>query len=222
MLKLEMEKQLKILLLEDDTDLGETLEEFLELEGFEITLVRNGKIASQFIVEEEFDLYIFDINVPNINGMELFKLLTKNNSKVPTIFISAIIDIKEITKAFELGAIDYIKKPFEPEELLLRIKKEFNNIKEEKEINYNNLSYNTKSKILKIDNQIVSLGKSQAIIFDCLINNIGEVVETEFFYKALENNSNTSLKSSMNKLKNKLKINIKNIRGKGYLIDKTI
>jgi len=108
----------KILLLEDDILLAQTLEELLEFEGFEVTLVGRGNDAIDVTYENSFDLYVFDINVPDINGLELLQSLRDASDTTPTIFISALVDLNSISKAFSIGADDYIKKPFFPEVLV--------------------------------------------------------------------------------------------------------
>jgi DNA-binding response OmpR family regulator len=214
-----MNKLKKILLLEDDNNLGETIEEFLNFEGFETTLVSNGKIARQFIEEEEFDIHIFDINIPELNGMDLLEILNNDKIKTPTIFISAIIDIKEITRAFELGAIDYLKKPFESEELLLRIKKTLKMLQVTNIILYKDIEYDSIKKILKRNGEIIALGKIQGNIFDKLITNIGNVIETEELLELLDTKSTTVLKSTINKIKKRTLLDIENVRNLGYIVD---
>src|SRR3990167_6939665 len=107
----------RILLLEDDLVLGQTLVELLVSEGYSVTLAKGGDEAVDATYENRFDLYIFDINVPDINGLELLKSLRDADDKTPTVFISALVDLGSISKAFEVGAEDYIKKPFFPQEL---------------------------------------------------------------------------------------------------------
>jgi len=104
----------KILLLEDDRALGETLEELLREDGYDVDWVIDGAEAADKTFEQKYDLYIFDINVPEIDGFDLLESLRNAKDDTPTIFISALVDIKTIAKGFELGADDYIKKPFFP------------------------------------------------------------------------------------------------------------
>ncbi len=105
----------KILLLEDDVLLAETIQELLESQDYSITLVTTGNEAVDITYDNSFDLYIFDINVPDINGLDLLESLRAADDTTPAIFISALVDINSISKAFEIGADDYIKKPFFPD-----------------------------------------------------------------------------------------------------------
>jgi DNA-binding response OmpR family regulator len=111
----------KILLLEDDEVLSETLLELLESEGFALTHVADGEQALDATFVSRFDLMILDVNVPFIDGFELLKSLRESGDMTPAIFITARTDIASLSRGFEVGADDYIKKPFDFDELLVRI-----------------------------------------------------------------------------------------------------
>ena len=115
---------MKILLLEDDLALNDLLNEHLEDREFDVTLCTNGQEALEYLVDEKFDLAILDINTPGITGIEVLKRLRneyKNNT--PTIVITAYQDTNYLKESFENGVDDYIKKPFDLEELDQRINK---------------------------------------------------------------------------------------------------
>jgi DNA-binding response OmpR family regulator len=207
----------KILLLEDDIELGETIKELLEYEEYNVTLVDDGSKALDESYDTNYDLYIFDINVPEINGLELLKSLRDALDETPAIFISALVDMNSIAKGFAIGADDYIKKPFFPEELLIRVNAKFMQIN--KNIFYKNIEYNPSSKLLKMDNETVSLGESQRLLFDTFIHNIGNVLDKEILLECLEHPSDTALRVAINKLKKTLNLDIKNIRGVGYTLE---
>ena len=111
---------MKILLLEDDTSLASILVDFLE-ESYEVVHTYSMKKALHLSEEQIFDLYIFDINVPDGDGIFLLKELRSFHDTTPTIFITAFHDTKYLKSAFESGANDFIKKPFDLEELAQRI-----------------------------------------------------------------------------------------------------
>ena len=111
----------KILLLEDDEVLSETLIELLEDEGLEVTHVLDGEMALDATFVGHFDLLLLDINVPFLNGFTLLGSLRDSGDTTPAIFITALTDIVSLSKGFEIGADDYIKKPFDFDELLVRI-----------------------------------------------------------------------------------------------------
>jgi len=214
---------MKILLLEDDTVLGESLQEFLEMEGFEVEHVTRGEEVYDRTFEARYDLYILDINVPDINGLEVLKELYEAEDRTPAIYISALTDIRSITQGFDLGAIDYLKKPFDPEELLLRIRRHFQQTLEpaSRLLQYGNLRFEPESgKIQKVDGESFYLGEIQGRIFQTLLEREGQLVPTRDLLDLLERSNLNALRVTMAKLKKKLGITITNVRGQGYLLEK--
>ena len=207
---------MKILLLEDDYNLATTLKEILELENYEVDIANNAEEAYEKTFNKKYDLYIFDINLPDENGIEVLKNLKNADDNTPTIFITALTDLNTMAKAFEAGSEDYIKKPFEPEELLIRIKAKIN--KKNNIIKINDIEYDPFTKEIKKNGKIISIGSTLKDIFHELITNANRVVSKEQLIDAT-NSTDSSLKVNINKLKKKLGIDIKNIRGEGYLIE---
>lgn len=207
----------KILLLEDDLLLAQTLQELLESEGYDVTLAASGNSAIDESYDNSFDLYIFDINVPDINGLELLKSLRDAEDKTQTIFISALVDLKSIAKAFEIGAEDYIKKPFFPEELLIRVNAKL--ATKNSNIKHQTIEYNPQTKLLKKDGHILTLGETQGKLFGIFIQNIGQVLDKDLLLECLEKPSPTGLRVAITKLKQTTGLDIKNLRGIGYILE---
>ncbi|EDZ63192.1 two-component response regulator [Sulfurimonas gotlandica GD1] len=207
----------KILLLEDDLLLAQTLHELLESEGYDVTLVTSGNSAIDESYEHSFDLYIFDINVPDINGLELLKSLRDADDNTQAIFISALVDLNSIAKAFEIGAQDYIKKPFFPEELLIRVNAKL--AIKSSNIKYKTIEYNPQKKLLKKDGHALALGETQEKLFSIFIQNIGQVLDKDILMECLEKPSPTGLRVAITKLKQTTGLNIKNLRGVGYILE---
>jgi DNA-binding response OmpR family regulator len=207
-----------ILLLEDDYELAETLQELLEAHDYSVDVVHNGNDAIDASYENKYDLYVFDINVPDISGIELLQSLREADDSTPTIFISALVDLNTIAKGFEVGADDYIKKPFFPEELLIRIKAKLSHAS--RDIEYKNLLYKPDKKELYIDGKIISLGEVQECLCDIFFNNIGNVLDKSILMDCLVNPSDTALRVALNKFKHITNLPIKNIRGVGYILEK--
>ena len=205
---------MKILLLEDDYNLAESLKEILELEGYEVDIASSAKETYEKTFNKNYDLYIFDINLPDENGIEALKNLRFAGDETPTIYITALTDIDTMAKAFESGAEDFIKKPFEVEELLIRLKAKFN--KKNSEIKIKDITYNPLTKEIKKNGKIIQLGDTLKNIFHEWATNLNRIVPKEKF---LDYTSEKSLRVNINKLKNKLGIEIKNIRGEGYIIE---
>ncbi len=208
-----------ILLLEDDYELAETLKELLELHDYSVTLTHNGNDAIDASYEKSHDLYVFDINLPDMNGIELLESLRSAEDDTPTIFISALVDLNTIAKGFEVGADDYIKKPFFPEELLIRVKAKF--AQTNKNITYKNLTYNPEKKELYIDGSIVALGEVQECLCDIFMHNIGNVLDKSLLMDCLLHPSDSALRVALNKFKHITKLPIKNVRGVGYILEKS-
>ncbi len=207
----------KILLLEDDKLLAQTLQELLQSEGYDVTLVLDGGAAADATYGGGFDLYIFDINVPEINGLELLESLRSADDKTPAIFISALIDLNSISKGFEVGADDYIKKPFFPEELLIRVNAKL--AQQTSVINYGDLEYDPKTKLLRKDGHAIVLGEVQERLFELFINNIDQVMDKDILMDCLEKPSPTALRVALTKLKQTTGLNIQNLRGVGYILE---
>lgn len=208
-----------ILLLEDDFELAETLQELIEAEGYEVDVCHTGNDAIDISYEKSYDLYVFDINVPDISGLELLESLRHAEDKTPAIFISALVDLNTIAKGFEVGADDYIKKPFYPEELLIRIKAKL--ARQTQEIVFKNLRYNPQKRELSVDGKIVSLGEVQICLLDTFLRNLGSVIEKSALMECLSHPSESALRVALNKLKQTLGLEIKNIRGVGYILEKS-
>lgn len=115
------DKKYNIILVEDDATLGYLLSEYLRMKGFEITLAKNGKIALEKLESNYYDLGILDIMMPEMDGFTLAKEIQKRNSSLPFIFLSAKSLKIDVLKGFSLGAVDYLKKPIDEEELVIRI-----------------------------------------------------------------------------------------------------
>ena len=144
-------EKLKILLAEDDLNLGVLLVDYLQAEGFDVRLCKDGELALKAFLAEQFDLCLFDVMMPVMDGFTLAKKVRIKNKKVPIIFITARSQKEDKLKGYDLGADDYITKPFDEEELLWKIKAVIRRIPETK----------SESKI-----EIISIGK---YIFD--VNN---------------------------------------------------
>lgn len=114
---------MRVLLLEDEHMLQSAISEYLSETGYLVDAFEDGEEAYAQIQKQSYDLFIFDINTPSIDGLSLLEKLQKEKIFVPTVFISAITQIEQISKAYELGCYDYLKKPFHLKELSLHIER---------------------------------------------------------------------------------------------------
>ncbi len=220
---------MKIFLLEDELMLQSSVCEYLEALGHTIACFGDGKEAQKDLETNIYDLLILDINVPNIDGLNVMKDLYKNNTFTPTIFISANIDINTISEAFDLGAIDYLKKPFHLKELGLRIQKEVKNIQQHKSLHTilsKNYSFSLDNNTLFYNKEVEQLTKKKLQIINYLASNIGIIITIDILREYIwdsEPVSDATIRTEMSRLKKSLKENfIKNIKGIGYTINKYI
>lgn len=114
---------MKLLLLEDDPILSDIIEEFLVENGLHVTPFYDGEEALESVFSTPYDILLLDINVPSLNGFEFLSALNAAKLRIPVIYITSLNQISEVKKGFALGAEDYLKKPFDLEELLSRIKR---------------------------------------------------------------------------------------------------
>ena len=148
----------KILVLEDDELFASTVEDFLSDEGFEVDIASDGEECLELNFKKNYDLYLLDINVPKINGLDLLVQLRNSGDNTPSIFLTSYKDKDTLQTAFLNGCDDYLKKPADLDELLLRIiallkrnKKQFDIIKLSNTLTYNPLNKRIYENIL-IDN----------------------------------------------------------------------
>lgn len=207
----------KILLLEDDRLLAETIQEMLEDDNYHVDLAITGGEAADLSYENSYDLYIFDINVPEIDGFKLLESLRNASDKTPTIFMSAMVDINSISKGFELGAEDYLKKPFFPEELLIRVRAKL--LVEEELFTCGDFSYDEKHNEFKKAGVRLSLGEVQQALFEQFYHNVGRTIDKDILLECLTQPSSTALRVAINKLKQTTGLPIENVRGVGYVLE---
>jgi len=208
---------MKILLLEDDHILCESLKEFLELEGYKVDVAHRGSEVFDLTFKQTYDLYILDVNVPGIDGFDVLSELRDAEDYTPAIYITALTDIKSISKGFAVGAEDYIKKPFDPEELVIRIKSKYQS--DDNIIRLHDIEYDPVSRVLKKSGQTIGLGEVQQNLFHTLIMEQNKIVDSFTLMDFLEQPNANALRVNLTKLKNKLGIEIKNIRAQGYMIE---
>ena len=209
----------KILLLEDDEILSQTLLQLLKLEGYDVTLVCDGEEALDATYASNFDLYLLDINVPLLNGIDFLKLSRDAEDKTPAFFISALRDISSLSKAFDSGCDDYIKKPFDMDELLIRIKAILK--KDNPFIEYKNIKFDLYENRIYVNDKEANCGNVEKAIFSLLIRNISITINKSMFLDVMNKPSETGLRVLINKLRKTLDLDILNIKGIGYKLEKT-
>ena len=206
----------KLLLLEDDPNLSKSLIKYLKLNGYEVDWAKNGEEAMDFSYKNSYDLYLFDINVPLLNGVDLLTELRNAEDFTPTIIISAMVDIESVTKGFIAGADDYVKKPFDPEELLIRIKAKTASLK--KSLTFRDFEIDLQSNKIKYKKEPIYLGFVQKNLLIALIQNYPNPVTKDELLLLLDKPTDLALRVNIAKLKKHFDIKIQSIRGVGYKI----
>ncbi len=206
----------KLLLLEDDPILSKTLIKYLTHHDYEVDWAKNGEEAMDLSYENNYNLYLFDINVPLLNGVDLLSALREAEDLTPTIIISALIDVGSITKGFIAGADDYMKKPFDPEELLIRIKAKTSKLKER--LKFKDFEIDMQKEEIFHDGKPIYLGLVQKNLLISLIQNQPNPVTKDELMLFLDKPSDLALRVNISKLKKNLNIEINNVRGVGYKI----
>ncbi len=223
-----MEKKSHILCIDDDDKIRELLEIFLNKHNFVVSTAKDAfegeKISELFL----FDLIVLDIMMPKKSGIEFLNKFRKRNTSVPIIMLTANSQLEKKTKSFNFGCDDYLIKPFEPIELVLRINKllnpRINKLKKSSEFFFGDFKYNLNTKTLKKNEKHIGLTGAEQYLLEILVNNINREVSREFVIQKLKLGSNLrSIDVLVNRLRKKITSSgnisfLKTIRGKGYML----
>ncbi len=216
---------MRILLLEDEYSLRISIQEFLEDIGYEVDGFKNGVQAYDAIYEKHYDLLLLDVNVPLMSGFELLEKIRKDGNKTSAIFLTSMVDMTNLKEGYKRGCCDYIRKPFDLEELELRISQVFSKLYEDNDsIELAcNLNYQLTSGKLMEDNQEIVLRKTEKEMLEVLIKHKNVVVSTEIFQDEVwgEYVEPATIRVQLNNLRKKLPQGvIQNRRGLGYIIER--
>jgi DNA-binding response OmpR family regulator len=209
-------QSLHILILEDDLLFAESLEDFFQEEGFLTTHANDGEKALSLTYEEHYDLLLLDVNVPSLNGFELLKTLRQNQQNTPAIFITSFKSKESIKEGFLMGGDDYLTKPVDLDELLLRVLALLRRAhKLETSLQIGMATYFPKEGVIEKAQQHYQLSKKVNLLLQLLQENQNSIVTTERIYTHLwawdETPSPSSLRVYINELKK--------ILGKEYIIN---
>ncbi|UYZ33685.1 response regulator transcription factor [Clostridium beijerinckii] len=232
-----MEKKKSILVVDDEKDIREVIEIYLINEGFEVITACDGLEALEKLKNEAIDLIILDIMMPKLDGIRTC-LKIREEKKMPIIMLSAKSEDSDKILGLNIGADDYVVKPFNPLELVARVKSQirrttsFNEPREENddEICIDGLVINTATREVFVDDKFVRLTPREFEILKVLAINIGRVLSTEQIYENVWDepffNSDNTVAVHIRNIREKIEINpkepkyIKLVWGVGYKIDK--
>ena len=174
---------MKILLLEDDLGFQESVCEFLQTLGYEVTAVSDGQEACDLIEKNFYHLFILDIKVPGVNGHEVIKYIRSLNPNAPIMITTSLVDIDDMAIGYELGCNEYLKKPFELAELKFRVAElmrkyygtdDKNIVKINKEF-----SFNLNKRVLYKNGKAVDLSAKEVALVECLVSHLNSYVSME-------------------------------------------
>lgn len=181
----------KILLLEDDLSLNEIISDALSDEGFKVSCVYDAQEALEKAYEENFDLWIFDVKVPKGNGFEILKELRESAKNTPAIFLTSLSMLDDVKQGFSSGCDDYIKKPFDVDELIIRvkniIKRNFSHQKEDLILlsTSKNISFDPLNKTLYQDKEIITLTNKEKELLSLLLKKRPHFVSIETIFNEI-------------------------------------
>ncbi|MAD41236.1 MAG: DNA-binding response regulator [Arcobacter sp.] len=218
---------MKVFLLEDDFALNKIITNSLKNRGFFVHNYHDGYKAVEMILNNSYDLFILDLNVIGFDGHQVLEIIRKNDKDIPVIIISAQIDIENIQKSYNLGCNDYIKKPFDFEELFLRIQYHVQKIKVNDNFLTNldnSFTYDLLKQELYYKQQAIELSIKEKLLMTLLVQNLNNITSIEMIHEYVWDSKEmeaVSMRSLIHKLKKKLKSGmIINVRGEGYKLIK--
>ena len=221
-------KKDKILLVEDDSTLSFIVQDALSREGFDVVCASNGDLGLKLFKESEPDIIVADVMMPKMDGFEMVRLIRLTAPAVPVLFLTARTTLEDVVKGFELGANDYIRKPFQILELVVRIKallkRNSHGITEDTNLIIADCSLDFASQRLVIGEETIELTHTEAVIVDELFRHPNEVVEAKtLMYRIWQNddyNNLNRLHGFIYKLRKYLSkstsLALLNVRGIGY------
>lgn len=224
-----MDDKFKILLCEDDENLGMLLREFLQAKGFNVDLFPDGDKGYKAFLKGKYDLCVLDVMMPKKDGFTLAQEIRNVNTEVPIIFLTAKALKEDVLEGFKIGADDYITKPFSMEELVFRISAILRRIsgKKEREVSLYKIGkyvFDTQKRVLIADDKTKKLTTKEADLLRLLCSRMNDVLERDLALKTIWIDDNYFNARSMDVYITKLRkllrddpsIEIINIHGKGY------
>lgn len=222
---------MRLLIVEDEKELLESVAEGLRLSGYAVDTATDGAEAEDLFWSETYDLIVLDINLPKIDGFTLLKEIREEDKQVNVIMLTARTQVADRVKGLDLGANDYLIKPFHFDELEARIRSLLRRkqVVEDKVITYKNLSFDTGTKILTVNGDVIKLTAKELGIFEYLILNQGRTISAEELMEHVwdmnVSDVSNAVRVHMSALRRKIKEAlgeniIRNEIGRGYVIDR--
>lgn len=212
---------MKILLLEDDVILQEIIAEFLEELSYEVVAFYDGEKALDAIGSKTFDLLLLDVNVPSIDGFEILEYLRDIGNTTPAIYLTSLAGVQDLKKGFALGADDYLRKPFELEELQARIEYLAKIYNLADEVNFDSIKFNPKLHTLHFNDEQIVLRQKESVVLEYFARNPNKIISCEELIENLWSDDSVPTHATIRTyIKNIRRLftkdYIENIKGEGY------
>lgn len=227
------EKMPQILVVDDDTRLRNLLSKYLSENNFEVVAAKDSMEARQILQTRNFDILVVDVMMPNENGIELTKFI-RQSSKVPILILTAKGDLEDRISGLEAGADDYMPKPFEPKELLLRINNILKRVSqnsptttsfnEENICKFGDFIFNFTDSRLKKNGEFIHITESEAKILAILCRNLGNIIERKKLSELCGDIDERSVDVQITRLRRKIETNpkqpnfLQTARNQGYIL----
>ena len=234
-----MDEKLRILLCEDDENLGMLLREYLQAKGYSAELCPDGDAGYKAFLKNKYDLCVLDVMMPKKDGFTLAQEIRAANAEIPIIFLTAKTLKEDILEGFKIGADDYITKPYNSQELVARVRShlrrytrlgDINSVNSVNIINNGRLRYHVDERSLFADDEPVKLTAIETKIIDLLMRNLGRVFPAEEIYRRVWDEEAYSCENTVmvhiRRIREKIELNskepeyLKVVWGIGYKIEK--
>lgn len=219
-----------ILIVDDDTRLRRLLHRYLKQNDFFVSEAENPKVAREMMKTFSFDLFILDVMMPQENGCEFAKWLRENGNSIPILMLTAMADVQNRIEGLEAGVDDYLAKPFEPKELLLRINsilRRTEMILEKQRLNqlhFGSCIYDIDRQELSKDGEFIALTPVENELMRFLVSQIGQEVSRAQLILLTKTDNERTIDVQINRLRKKIEEDpkkpryLQTVRGKGYLL----
>lgn len=222
---------MRVLVVEDEKKIAELIEARLKKEKYQVDISLDGEDGLYNAQNDIYDLILLDVMLPRMNGFEILKRIKDNNIKAEVIMLTARSSIEDKLEGFDIGADDYLTKPFHMEELVARVNARLRKDSKNKNIlEYEDLKLDISKTLLKCTTTLeeIEVINKELLLLECLINNAGHVVSKDFLYDnvwGIDNESfSNNLEAYISFIRKKIKaigsvIEIKAVRGIGYKLE---
>ena len=221
--------KIRILLVDDDRRNSEFLKKFLEVEGYEVTYAENGRKGWEAFSADKPDLVLLDINMPEMNGFELARLIREQDRDVLIFFLTDRTEKADRLKGFDLKGNDYIPKPFYPEELIAKIRERFEHrqVSLLSRITIGQTIFDSNLSTIEIDGSVQHLSARQSEILALLVQHLGQTVERETILKTVWGNDSYANSLALNvqitylrkMFETDTSISIVSLKKRGYILE---